>query len=464
MSAVQTDKQTSPPQARASDPLGNVGYYGRLLAPALTRPVAVVEVICVMALAIGCSYLLRPADPLMVHIGFPWLWLVAAVMALRYGALLGVLAGICITAAWYGFYGHAAGAEFPAMFFVGGLALVVISGHFCDIWGNRANRISSINTYLSDRLVAITNNHYLLRISHDRLEHDVLTRPVTMRDAIMRLRDFSPAQGGAAPDTPLPNVQGMLEFAALTCQIGDASIFPVTRERVEHVAAASVGEPFEVDSDDPLLRDCLEKNALSHLRELDETGRSAYLVCAPLIAASGKLIGVLVVRRMAFLSLNQDNLQLLLVLLGYYADSVEHRAMVDAITRRVPDCPYDFALELARLTHMKRASNIDSALVALVFARGTDGDSLFDQVTRTRRALDVLWAVRDAERQMAITLMPLTDDNGINGYLMRTENTLKSQFSTDFEKSRVAVHTVAVSSSDPGDVLQGLLQRCGHHG
>jgi len=462
---VQTATQQQVPQARTSDPLGNVGHFGRVLAPAVLRPVAILEVIIGIGLVVGLCYLLRPGDPLLLGIGFPWIWLAVSVLALRYGALLGVLGGVCIWGAWYAFYGRVEGAEFPIMFFVGGMAQVVIAGHFSDIWTNRANRVKSINSYLNDRLVSITNNHYLLRISHERLEHDVLTRPVTLRDAIMRLRDLSPSTPeGELNEGALPSAQDMLELVALTCQIDVASIFPMTPQGFSRKSVAWVGDTFTLNPDDALLLDSIEKGSLSHLREIDETGQSAYLVCAPIVAASGTVSGVLVVRRMSFLSLNFDNLQLMLVLLNYYADSVEQRAMVAAVQRTVPQCPYEFALELARLEHMKHSSDIDSSLVALVFPRDADGDSLFDQVMRTRRTLDILWTLRGEDQQVAITLMPVTDENGITGYLTRTESRLKSQFDTDFISSHIAVHSATVEAKAPGDSLRKLLLRCGYHG
>ena len=451
--------QQQPSKARKSDPKGSVGLYGRLFAPAATRPASIIEVIVGMILVFGVCYLIRPGDPLLLGINFPWIWLAATVFALRYGALLGVLAGLCVALAWLVFYGDAGAAAFPAMFFVGGLTQLVITGHFCDVWANRANRLQSVNNYLNDRLVSITNNHYLLRVSRERLERDLLSKPSTLRDAVGYLRSLSASN---VQSDPLPNAQSMLEFAALSCQIGVASIFPVTRNGLAQQAIASVGERFELNADDPLLRECVEKRALAHLRHIDAQ-ESAYLACVPIIAASDQMTGVLVVRRMPFLSLNFDNLQLLLVLLNYYADGIEQQAVVTQVQKVVAECPYDFALELGRLAHMRQVSGVHSSLVALVFPRGTIGDSLFDQVVRQRRTLDLLWAFSTEQTQVVVVLMPLTDENGIDGYLLRIESNLKTQFDTDLAQAHVAVHSAAVDDAAPGVGLEKLLVRCGHH-
>ncbi|MDM8357590.1 PelD GGDEF domain-containing protein [Pandoraea communis] len=450
-------------QVRRSKRFGSVSTYGRLLAPAATRPVMVFEVITGMALAVAIAWLLRPGDPLLIGLGFPWMWLVALVMALRYGALLGVVAGLVLAAVWYGLYGRH-GAPFPAMFFVGGFTMIVIGGHFCDIWGNRATRARGINTYLNDRLVAITNNHYLLRVSHERLERDLLTKPSTMRDAITRLRELTLSSDPAATNDPLPNAQAMLEFAALTCQMEVASIFPVRNARLDATAVAHVGETFTAVPSDPLVQACLRDGTLSHVRDDTSVGEeSAYIVCAPLTDAQGNINGMLIVRSMPFLALNHDNLQLLLVLLAYYADGLTQQAPVASVRDKVPAAPYDFALELGRLARIKRESGIQSSLVALVFPRGASGDSLFEQTVRSRRALDTLWVQSTPHQQIAIALMPITDESGIDGYLIRIENALRQQYGLDFQAGHVAVHSASVDELAPGAGLSKLLERCRDH-
>ncbi|MBP6018117.1 MAG: hypothetical protein KA735_01375 [Burkholderiaceae bacterium] len=455
MQSVSLQQQSS--KERKSDFKDNVGRYGRLFAPAASWPASVLEVIIGMAIVTGLCYLIRPGDPLLLGLGFPWIWLVPTVFALRYGAILGVLAGFCISAAWLVFYSQGGATVFPTIFFVGGLTLVIIVGHFSDVWTNRANRLHSVNDYLNDRLVSITNNHYLLRVSHERLEKDLLSKPSTLRDAVGYLRNLSIPN---LKNESLPNAQVVLEFAALSCQIDIASIFSLTDNQFSPRGIAWVGEHFELNTNDPLLKECIEKKALAHLRNIDAE-ESAYLACVPITSSSGHLKGVLVVRHMPFLSLSFDNLQLLLVLLNYYADGIEQQEIVKPVQQIVPQCPYDFALEVGRLAHMQQVSGVQSSLVALVFPRRTIADSLFDQVVRQHRTLDLRWVFSTDETQIVVILMPLTNESGIDGYLLRLENSLKSQFDTGLVQARVAVHSGSINADSPGLGLKTLLERCG---
>lgn len=455
----------SPARVRSSQPLGNLGRWGRWIAPAIARPFAMLEVLGGTALAVLVAWRLRPDDPLLLGTQFPWLWLAALVAALRYGALAGAASGLVLAAAWYALCAPA-GGPFPIVHFAGGMTAVLIAGHFCDIWSHRTNRAQGINAYFSDRLVAITHNQYLLRVSHERLERDLLARPVTLRDALTRLRELSVRRAGDVHGHAggLPNAQPMLEFASLTCQIEVASLFPVRAGHLVTTPIARVGEGFEPDADDPLVRHCLQEGTLAHVRADDAASdTSPYLACAPLLDPDGTLVSVLIVRRMPFLALNHDNLQLLLVLLAYYADGVAHQPLVASVRESVPQAPYDFALELGRLARLKRASGIESSLVALAFPRGARGDSLFEQTVRQRRALDALWTIGTPRRQIAIALMPITDEHGIDGYLLRVETLLRQQYDVDFQRGHIAVHTAHVDADAPGAGLLKLMERCVDH-
>ncbi|NBF18477.1 sugar ABC transporter, partial [Pseudomonas sp. Fl4BN2] len=131
--------------------------YGRLIAPAVSSPSAALETLGAVVAAIGIVWLFAPDNPLLLGYGFPWIWLVPLILALRYGTLLGALAALVVLGAWAVFYGQTAAAgSFPRMYFLGGLMLVLIGGQYGDIWGARLSRARTVNGYLNDRLAALT--------------------------------------------------------------------------------------------------------------------------------------------------------------------------------------------------------------------------------------------------------------------------------------------------------------------
>ncbi|MGS1035153.1 PelD GGDEF domain-containing protein [Burkholderia glumae] len=466
MNSVAMQSAADASKTRSSSALGRLGPMRRFIAPAVTRPFAIVEAVAFVMLALAVSRLCSPHDPLLLQAGFPWLWFPPMIVALRYGTLLGLLGGALMVAAWK--LGYPPGAPWPVMMFVGGLTQTVIAGHFGDTWGHRARRASTLNDYLNERLVAITNSHYLMRLSHERLEKDLLSKPTTLRDSITELRRLSvgaepqDGPGAPAPLRALPSAAGMLEFVAQVCQIEIGAVFPVLDGRPATEAVACVGDAFPLCTSDELVVHALRTRSVAHLRgEHADLAQSAYLVCAPLVSADGEVIALLAVPRMPFLALNFDNLQLLLVLLAYYADGVEHASVVRDILADVPDCPYDFALDLGRLARLNRDAGIASSLVALAFPRSEAGDSLFEHVLRRRRALDLMWPLQTASHSVLVNLMPATDTTGVDGYLARIETSLDSQFGLDMERAHIGVHTLHLGPLEPGAALRRLLKRSG---
>lgn len=423
--------------------------------------IAMEVVVATIALLVVCRFV-DPADPLLVHTGFGWVWLVPVVFALRYGTLAGTASALLLLLAWYapqwlpGVHGHAA-SPFPGGFFFGGFVLTLLCGQFGDIWIGRQRQARIANDYLAERLSILTKNQFLLRLSHERLEQDVLARPATLRDSLARLRTLALND---EDDSPLQGAARFLKTAAQACQLETASLFAWTGNAVALTPVASVGEPFELDASDPLVSEALDKLVLTHPEANASDANTRYRAVAPLLDAGGRHVALLVVARMPFLAMTRDNLQFLLVLCGYYADSVRHAEVSRSILQAFPRCPYDFALDYARLVHLLRDTGVESSLVALVFDTTEFGASLHEHVLRLRRSLDAQWPIVTPKHRVVLTLMPLSGESAVAGYLLRIEENLHAQFGADFESAHVATHAMHLDADAPVDALHHFLRLC----
>ncbi|MBK8327417.1 MAG: PelD GGDEF domain-containing protein [Moraxellaceae bacterium] len=403
----------------------------------------------------------NPNDPFMVELPFPWLWLAPTLLGLRYGTL-----------AAFGSIGLIAGSWslwdllsqnpnlFPAHFFMGGLILSLIAGEFADVWIVRLKRVREANAYLNERLESLTRRHYLLKLSHERLEQDMLTKPMTLRDSIMHIREIMVT--GLQDPSALPHANAVMHLLAQTCQLEVAALYPVNQGKVNKKADASIGTPQELDLDDALLTYALEKNELSHLQtESLQNAESHYLVVAPLIATNQQCLGVLVVERMPFLSLNQETLQFLGVLLGYYADNVKLIPLAMKILRDNPTCPIEFASELLRLERVQRESGLPSSITAFVISESPHRQDIFAEMVRQRRQMDISWDIRLSDRDIIITMMPLHGNAAVTGYLLRSQKWLKEMFNApSFSEAKVTPYTALVNERPAADLLNKLLERC----
>ncbi len=425
-------------------------------APKQISRLAIAELGGLMLLALLLARWLQPDDPFLLRQPFPWMWLLPLLLSLRYGTLAAFGATAIMVLGWF-LLTHA--APFPATFFLGGLIACLLAGEFSDVWTTRLRRVAEVNAYLGERLDSLTRRHYLLRLSHERLEQELLVKPMSLRDALLRLRRLVVND---ASKGPLPHAQDFLHLLSQSCQLEVACLHALQDGRPQAQALASIGETSAFAEDDLLLRYALEHNTLAHVQtEGLQAESSRYLVAAPLISSAGDVVGLLVVERLPFLSLNEETLRFLAVLLGYYADAVTLGPDVRALQALVPSCPQLFAGELARLHRIRMETGIQSTLTALVVEPGLRQTEIVLETLRQSRQLDVIWDFEEDGRRYVLTLMPLHGEAAMSGYLLRTEKWLRDVFGLrDFIAAGVTPHAAMVATAPPAELLRDLLLRC----
>jgi len=451
----------------------------RLLPRTLTRlrPTAdwrwaLVETFAVMAVAIAFSALVRPEDPLWTASGFPWLWLVAAILALRYGSVHAVLAMGAALAGWLLLdTWRAPLGDFPRVSFLGGLVLALIAGEFSDVWNARLYQGQSVNAYLDERLRALTQSHFLLSVSHDRLEQELLSRPFTLRETLFSLRQVT-RQRPRTWETPLPAGDWLLQLLAQASRLESAALFAVRNGRLDDAPVAVLGEfgtvedgrrVQQLDLSDPMLEAALQGGELMHVQSepfVDSDRPSRYVVCAPIVASDGNVLGVLAVERMAFTALALETLQFLTVLLAYYADSLEHGEGVRAVQAAFERCPDEFAVELVRLQRLLTVAFVRSSLVGFSLpADAREAEEWAARFERMRRSIDIGWVNAAGGRRDLVLLLPLTHAQGIDGYIDRIRRTVREQYGVDLGSAGIAVRSAELDERPPVEQLQAFLTR-----
>lgn len=435
----------------------------RMFAPSGKPAAATIEAIVLPAAMLALGVWLNPVDPLFSRTQFPWPWLAPLVLALRYGPMEGIGAALVLFIGWYGLEGVNLGArELPKLYFLGGLIMVMLAGEFSSIWRARVRRAEATQEYLDRRLDSLTRTHYLLRLSHERLEQDLLSRPVSMRDALIALRELVTAIEPAS--AALPAAERLLKLAAQYCQLERAALVPFVDERPDEAAAVFLGAAFAFDWQDPMLLRVREERLLTHVTSAmaERREESRYLVAAPVVDVTGRLRALLVIDAMPFFSLHEETLQMLNLMLGYYADSLAAAALVAPLQQAWPRCPSPFALELQRLTRLRHESGVPSALVALQFTPEKSAPDLPMRVLRQQRSLDVTWQVgEDAQAPCALlVILPLAREAAVDGYLARIERWLATQFEADWEGAAMRHRVWHIGDAEPLALLGQVLESC----
>jgi hypothetical protein len=424
-----------------------------LFSPLLANRWLWLEAIIIPIIGIGLCYLVSPDDPFFINKGeFPWTWFAPVLVALRYGVMAGIASTAVLLIGW--FLLAVPEAAFPKLYFLAGLIMVMIAGEYSTTWRTRLRRVGELNAYLTERFTRIMNQLNVLRLSHDQLEHDLITQPATLRDALYELRMLMAVRSSGAS---LPAAQEILVLLAHHCQLEAAAVYEIVDG--SYVQRARLGDPPTLKANDSLLEYALEKRTLAHLQteEIAIGGDipTEHLVVAPILTSGDQLLGVLVVTRMPFFALNEDTLRTLSLLLGLYADSVVVSDDVGQVMSRVPRCPYDFADELVKLIRMQRDFGINSHVVVMQFGPHPERVDMILFATRLRRRFDVQWQFGGGDRESTgiANLMPLASDIAVRGYLERMEGALKDRFGGDFEALHVRPYVISMEQHDPLSVL-----------
>jgi polysaccharide biosynthesis protein PelD len=417
------------------------------------RPAAMLGEILLLPLAaviIGSA--VNAEDPLLTAASFPWTWFAPTILALRYGPLAGLGGAGILLAAWLALNtGHY--EDFPKLHFLGGLILVMLVGEFSSLWLARTRRAETMQIYLDQRLEHLTHQHYLLRLSHDRLEQDLISRPMSMRDALHLLQ----AQSSESPTT---SGLALLRLLAQYCQLESATFHRMINGQPEHIPVARIGTADNLRTGDPLVEQALDTHRLCHVGEASEEmqQRTRYLIAAPAIDLNGDILGLLTVEELPFFALQDETLQTINLLLSYYADGLAAQQLATPIQAEFPDCPQAFAFEMQRLWHLRQATRIPSVIVALRFQTRAIEADLPLQIMRLKRGLDEYWLIAVDNGLTLATLMPLGEQSSAEGYIARLEQWAARKGERTLSELGVFPHVLLLNSAPPREVIQHLLR------
>ncbi|MBM7332832.1 PelD GGDEF domain-containing protein [Alloalcanivorax marinus] len=412
-----------------------------LLSPERVSALAWLEAPLLVVAAVTVGFAVRPEDPLIFTGGIRWSIVVVLVVALRYGSLIGSVGMLTLVGLWFvckaiGLYPDMA---FPELTFLGGYIIILITGEFADMWRVRLMRAESQAGYALERLQNLTQRHVLLRLSHDRLEENLLAKPYTVRDALLRLRDVMMDDSHSEA---LPGGEELLNLLAEYCQLQRGGLYRVKGDHVdpEPVALLGINRPLQVD--DRLLRHAIDQRALAHVQMSDtsEDYQGFYWVCAPVMNSGEELIGVVVVERMPFLSIHYENLQLFGLLLNFYADVVQHGPVVDELCKRWTGMPPVFGREFEALRRLAKGRKVDTTVLLLIPDASDQARQIVASLNRDRRTMDGYWWV-DWDNYVLMLIMPMTGRYSFESYLRRIEDWLSEDYA--FESlAQAGIHYV----------------------
>lgn len=416
-----------------------------------------IETIFLSLCALGVGYLYNRSDPFFVQGRFPWIWFAPLLIALRYGIAPGMVSVFTICMSYLAMLKMGLlSVGFPVSFMLGGVLQTLICGQFSTLWDTRLRRANQLSEHAGVRFEQLSRAYFMVRLSHDRLEQNLISRPVTLRDALIDLRTQLASHGGRLDgETGAALISLLVHY----CGLESASLYLCINGFPESIPLASCGKGAPMNLKDLLLRSVLERGTTAYqsINRLPDGEESAYLVAAPLRTSSGTLLGVLLISEMPFLSLHREALQILGVLLAYTADHSEAAMVADKILIIYPDCPPMFALELVKMIRLRRDLDVTSALVTINIKPVPRLEQICSTMERQQRGLDHMWRRGIGWGVQFVTLMPFSGAASIEGFRARIDNQLKQQFGMTTNSDTIFFHFRLIEGGKPYEQLADLL-------
>ena len=374
------------------------------------------------------SFYFRPRDPFFFDAAFPWVWLVSVLIALRYGMGPGLLSVALVALAFiYLLSQQSLDFLYPRLYLLGGIILTAICGEYSSTWHLRLRRSKQLSAHMEESFNSLTRAYYLIRLSHDRLEQNLISKPITLRSAVKELRKLLvDHKGKITPDS----AERFLNLVAHCCSLERAGLYLFEKNKINRKAIAIAGEQQDLDLDDPLIKECLAEKHLNYyaISELEKPKLTPYLVAAPLVTSEGKLLGLLAVEDMPFLALQKDTLLVMTVMMDYFANEIWASKASHDIVKAYPDCPSLVATELYKLARLKWSLDVDSSMVCFRIPPSHHQNDIILELEKQQRGLDYLWQSTDNGDVVILNLMAFANKHGVTSYLARIEQILKETY------------------------------------
>lgn len=359
-----------------------------------------------------------------VHFHYPWWWLVPLAIALRYGLLHGLGSGLTLIVCQFiaiRLFGSA--WSLPPDVTVGGLIATYLAGLYASHSQNRLIEANARLGYLEERLESLTRVFYVTRLSHSRLEENLITKSNNLRSGLAAIAEEIEGQDLSGAELPPEPLQHMLQLLAFYGRIGTSGVFAIVNGRATSKPLAHIGRRFELSVNDALITGMLDSEGPAYysVDQILAGQTSNYRVVLPMKAADGSMLALVVIADLPLLAIEEENLLTLAAMTAYVTDALRARQISHPVRDALPDCPADMALNWRRLGHLNRSANVRSSWVRLR-PQENFSTGVVEVIKSARRGLDSYWFNPTGLPEHSIlVLLPLAGPGAVRGFLDRID-------------------------------------------
>jgi hypothetical protein len=395
----------------------------------LRSRLALIEALGLTLLLPAIGWLAHRDDPFFLNHHFSWIVVAPLLLGLRHGfapalASAVVLDGM-IAAAWRTQLFPI--EKLPGETMIAIAALAMITGQFSDVWKRELVRLDGGFQGLRKQLGEVMRAHFLLELSHDRIEERMGKGTPNLRDALVavnRAVSVGPVPGLSAVGDAIVDI-----FSTYT-MVEVGGLYRVEDGRVITEPIAKIGRPAPLNPADEQVKEALATKKLTYIRggaALEtRTARTNLLAVVPFVDSWQKLHGFVAIESIPLLAFERRNLEALALLGGRFADAVATGGQDTGVQRGQKK---ELEIRLRRSIRDLVENDVPSTLfVLLVRKGGAASDSIETILGGSLRALDFPYVERDAQgNHVVFILLPLTDEAGARSFGTRIERIIRRE-------------------------------------
>ncbi len=359
------------------------------------------------------GYFLNKKDPLLLNLEFSPLILFFIFIALFYGIIEGIFLWLVSLVASFLIY-----KKLIIFKFLWFLVLTLIAGYFKYHWRTAIEKAETDKDFYKSEAEIMRETAYLVKLSHDQLEFNYLTKPYSLRQLLTEVKNLLLKED---IDIVLNYISTILvqnfriykailvekrkEFLPLL-RIGNANLLNLGEAHIElFKRAIDSGKIYWIPFKG------LKSKFLN-----DETPK--YLAIVPV--KTNERIYLLAIEDINFLYLNEDTLISIYILLSYIFEDFDLRDKILQISKQLK-CSFEFIKELYKMYRLFTKAKVKSSLVILEYRELPEG--ILKQLEYDIRALD-MFCIPESSR-FIIFLLPFTDYLGAKSFSKRILNKYK---------------------------------------
>ena len=407
---------------------------------------AYLETFTLVFIFLGIGYLINPQDVCMFDSEISFILILLAVITLFHGFENGLFALFLLALAIWLFY-----PVFNYTEFLVALMMTMIFSEFHYFWTKKIKKAEIDANYRGLKLSELSKSFYALKISHDQLEKNYIVKPMSIRNSIGEIMKHKQAiDKNGEINLDERSKEYYKNFMILLEKSFSVNKSLVVYKKSQDTKILSKSNALEVYSStcevkklEDIFDNYLVDKAISRKQavfisdeqgdpSLEKRSETKFVAAIPSVR-DDKVVSVLAIEMMPFMSFNRENLTSITILLEYLSIAVakEDSLYLSKELEIIED--KDFRNEYIRLKHLYDRYGVESTVFVMKINNELQTLKINSFVSKMLRSLEFTTTIYSNNHYYIVNLFPLHDKSSAVGYINRLLGMLQDERDKEFE-------------------------------